>query len=280
MDKEIPVKEFIREMMDVQAKAYRTVVEMLVNDVKSELRLLKNEVSDIKSSLQFSQRDIEEINEKLSGVDQKIATQSAMVSGVLGDLDAVVEKADDLENRSRRNNIKVFGIPEEPFEDYAASEAKLKSAIANKLAIKDEIIIERAHRVGPKDGGSKTTRYGHKRKNSNEPRPIIAKLLNWKQKDSIIKAARKVRPQGISFRDDFSERVLAKRAALIPEMLAARQEGKHAFLVRDRLIVRKQSKPPESNEPGTANEEQSEHESNASNESENEVFIRNISEST
>ena len=47
MDKEIPVKEFIREMMDMQAKAYRTVVEMLVNDVKSELRLLKNGVSDI-----------------------------------------------------------------------------------------------------------------------------------------------------------------------------------------------------------------------------------------
>ena len=214
MDKEIPVTEFIREMMDMQAKAYGTFVEMLVNDVKSELRLLKNEVSDIKSSLQFSQKNVEEINVKLVGVDQKIATQSAMVSGVLGDLDTVIDKADDLENCSRRNNIKVSGIPEEPFEDYAASEAKLKSAIANKLAIKDEIIIERAHRVGPKDGGGKITRDGHKGKDPNEPRPIIAKLLNWKQKDSIIQAARKVRPQGISFRDDFSERVLAKRAAL------------------------------------------------------------------
>ena len=95
-------------------------------------------------------------------------------------------------------------------------------------------------------------------------------MLNWKQKDAIIQTARKVRPQGISFRDDFSERVLAKRAALIPKMLAARQEGKHAFLVRDRLIVRKQSKPPESNE------KQSKHKSNASNDSENEVFIKNI----
>ena len=50
MDKEILVKEFICERMDMQAKSYRTVIEMLVNDVKSELRSLKNEVSDTRSS--------------------------------------------------------------------------------------------------------------------------------------------------------------------------------------------------------------------------------------
>ena len=105
-------------------------------------------------------------------------------------------------------------------------------------------------------------------------------MLNWKQKDSIIQAARKMRPQGISFRDDFSERVLARRAALIPDMLAARQEGKQAFLVRDRLVVRKLIKPPESNDPGTANVTERGHVSNASNGSENEVFIRNMPEST
>ena len=87
-----------------------------------------------------------------------------MVEGALGDLRKVIEQADNLENQSRRNNIKVFGIPKESFEDYAASEVKLKAAIANKLGIKDDIVIERAHRVGPKDGHRKT-RDGAKRKN-------------------------------------------------------------------------------------------------------------------
>ena len=71
MDKEFPVREFMREIMDVQAKAYRMVIEMLVNDVKSELRLLKTEVNDIKTSFQFSQRDIDEINVKLTGINEK-----------------------------------------------------------------------------------------------------------------------------------------------------------------------------------------------------------------
>lgn len=267
--KEIPVREFIREMMDVQAKAYRTVVEMLVNDVKAELGLLKNEVNDIKTSLQFSQKDVDEIKEKLTGVDEKIEAQSDLVEGALGDLGKVIEKADDLENRSRRNNIKVFGIPEESSEDYAASEVKLKAAIADKLGIKDEIVIERAHRVGPKDGGRKT-RDGTRRKNPDEPRPIVAKLLNWKQKDAIIQAARKSRPHGVSFRDDFSDRVLAKRASLIPDMLAARKEGKQAFLVRDRLVIKKLSKPPDDAATAKLNDQ----ERISSNISDNEVFIK------
>lgn len=48
MAKEIPGKDCIQEMMDMQAKAKKTVVEMLARDVKSELRLSKNEVNYMK----------------------------------------------------------------------------------------------------------------------------------------------------------------------------------------------------------------------------------------
>ena len=34
---DISVNEFVKEMLEVQAKSYRTLVEMLLNEVKDEL---------------------------------------------------------------------------------------------------------------------------------------------------------------------------------------------------------------------------------------------------
>ena len=62
------------------------------------------------------------------------------------------------------------------------------------------------------------------------PRPIIAKIKNWKQKESIIKAAKLIRPDGIKFIEDFSQRTLDKRNALVPKLKEAREAGKLAFL--------------------------------------------------
>ena len=63
--------------------------------------------------------------------------------------------------------------------------------------------------------------------------------------------------------------MLAKRAALIPDMLAARKEGKQAFLVRHILIIKKQRKPPD--DARAANGKQNDHERTSSNISDNEV---------
>ena len=50
-----------------------------------------------------------------------------------------------LENQSRRNNVKIFGIPEDDDEkSWDDTESKVKEAIRNKLGIEDEIKIERA----------------------------------------------------------------------------------------------------------------------------------------
>ncbi len=49
---------------------------------------------------------------------------------------------------SRRNNIKIIGVPEEEDEETLDdTEAKVKTLLKEKLEIEDEVEIERAHWV-------------------------------------------------------------------------------------------------------------------------------------
>ena len=185
---DISVNEFVKEMLEVQAKSYRTLVEMLLNEVKDELKSLRKDVVDVKSSLQFTQKDVDENKSKVEDVQRKSMIQATMIDSVMKGLDDLDGKADYLENQSRRNNIKVFGIPEEQSESWESCESKVKKAIADKLQIKDEITIERAHRVGPYANRRGPRHQSRRQQGSQDgPRPIVAKLMSWKQKPKSLK---------------------------------------------------------------------------------------------
>ena len=63
-------------------------------------------------------------------------------------LDEIEDKQEYLENHSRRNNIKLLGVPEEDDENsWDDTELIVKTLIKNELGIQDEVVIERAHRV-------------------------------------------------------------------------------------------------------------------------------------
>jgi len=144
-------------------------------------------------------------------------------------VESLLEKTDDLENRSRRNNLCFEGIPEQlhGHESWEKSEEKIKNLVSNKLHIDtDDLIIERAHRVG------------RKKPDSTKPRPIIAKFLSFKDRDAVLKARKNLKGTRQIIREDFSDRVLQKRKDLLPQMNEARNEGKIAYLSYDKLIIK------------------------------------------
>ena len=53
----------------------------------------------------------------------------------------------ELEDRSRRNNLRVDGIKERPKETWEDYENELHTLFKESLGIEEEIAIERAHRV-------------------------------------------------------------------------------------------------------------------------------------
>ena len=72
----------------------------------------------------------------------------------------------------------------------------------------------------------------------------MAKFLSWKDKERVLRSARSIKPDGVQFLEDFSKRTFDKRKEKIPELIAARESGKRAFLVMDKIIIANNTKPP------------------------------------
>ena len=231
----------VRELLAVQLESFRSAVQLLTGQINEEIKYIKNEVGDIKASLQYSSKDIEDIQAKIKSVEESTSEVVVHLKSQSTAIDSLYDQSEYLENQSRRNNIKLLGMPEsESGETWDQSEKFFKDQVKASLQIEEKIEVERAHRVGQKrefftrpDGSKVKAR----------PRPIIAKIKNWKQKESIIKAARSIRPDGIKFIEDFSQRTLDKRNALVPKLKEAREAGKLAFFVTNRLIIK--DKPPD-----------------------------------
>ena len=69
------------------------------------------------------------------------------------DPDKVEKKLTDLEDRSRRSNLRIDGVAEEIGESWDDCEQKVKEIFMDKLDLVNSIIIERTHRA-------KKSKYG------------------------------------------------------------------------------------------------------------------------
>ena len=100
---------------------------------------------------------------------------------------------------------------------------------------KEKLDIERAHRVK-----RQKTKPGQA--NQNHPRTIVCRLRDWKQREQVLRKARREKPSDIYISEDLSPATLQKREPQIPKLKAAKQAGKIAYFVLDRLVIR--DKPP------------------------------------
>ncbi|KAJ1092190.1 hypothetical protein NDU88_005302 [Pleurodeles waltl] len=126
------------------------------------------------------------LQSRVTGLEQGmglVEAQTTMSRDRDQDLLYLRSKLTDMEDRSRRDNIRLHGIPEN--EEGVDVHSFLRSLLPKltSLDFDPPIEFQRAHRVGPKRTG-----------NSSRPRPIIACLLRHNQTRQILQAARKHGP--------------------------------------------------------------------------------------
>ena len=68
-------------------------------------------------------------------------------------------------------------------------------------------------------------------------RQIVAKFQNLKTKEAILKNKKYLKGTNMFVREDFSEKILAKRKELLPKMHEERRKGNFAFLRYDKLVT-------------------------------------------
>ena len=135
------------------------------------------------------------ISVKLEGINKELDKISR-------DLASHSHKMEYLEDQSRRNNIRVNGIPESDNESWEDVEVKVKRTIKDNLGIK--VDIERAHRVERRKAKSGQA-------NQNHPRTIVCRLRDWKQREQVLSKARQEKPTDLYISEDLSPATLQKR---------------------------------------------------------------------
>ena len=123
------------------------------DEIKLDIRALQDEIKDLQRSVQYHdtvddfQLCVNQAVEKQVFVDSSITRHGEEINEII----EIIDKQEYTENQDRRNNLKIFGLPEScGQESWVDSENLVKANIKETLCIEEDIEIERAHRVGEK----------------------------------------------------------------------------------------------------------------------------------
>ena len=191
---QILIKNIFAEHFQKQEKSIINVISGNFEITMKERKDLKAEVRDLKDSLEFAENVIEKKVEKMETELDNLEDKVQDIWDYQIDPDYIQHKLIELEDRSRRNNIRIDGIEEEEGETWEISEAKATKVFKEKLRIEKEIIIERAHR----------TKRNYKDKDKKCSRTIVLRLANFKDKNIILKNVNKLKGSDVYINEDFS----------------------------------------------------------------------------
>ena len=191
------------------------------NEDKVKLDKILDDNAKLQDDFGQGKEDITAFKERLDAMDKIITDiQKDVAIAMKVDIavferfkDEMYRKIDDLVNRSKRNNMIFWNIPEND-EKARGCIKLLEDIILNHMKLPDceQIVIERAHRQAVKDLPTKT------------PRPIFCRILHWGDKEYVLKRAPKTLkddPYGASkaLTDDVSHEVRRERKTLREEHL-------------------------------------------------------------
>ena len=118
--------------------------------------------------------------DRLKSIDDNIQSLKEGNEKIEARLKWVEDKLSKLEDQSRRENLLFFGHKESKDEKWEETEKKISKFVKEKLEIEGEILFHRVHRLGrPRQGVNS--------------RPIKVKFLLFKDKDSVLRNAYKLR---------------------------------------------------------------------------------------
>uniref|UniRef100_A0A8C2BPI6 LINE-1 type transposase domain-containing 1 n=1 Tax=Cyprinus carpio TaxID=7962 RepID=A0A8C2BPI6_CYPCA len=155
-----------------------------------------------------------------------------IVANLRKQVEQLTDKVTNMEDRSRRNNVQLVGLPKgvegsNPAGFLRANLSKWIPALKGR-----DIEIERAHRV-----------YDGRKSNSKRPRTFIFRVLRWQDRSAILKGARQAYLEKymqdnvtLLFFPDFSPATSARRRSLKPVLWRVTALDLQPFLIYPAII--------------------------------------------
>jgi len=212
------------------------------NEIRSELRSVKEDIGNVKTTcdrlnemcndLRKSQQSLEKKLEKMEDSINGLQMQSEADGENIDSLkcenanlkDSVVkleEEIDQMEARSRRDNLRFFGVREQGHETFEECVEAVISMLNTFFPFKtwNAGDVHCAHRVGNKQ-------------DARRPRHLIAKFTRWSDVTNILKnheGREKLRETGVRIGTDLTRRQAKQRNEAL-------KDGKFAYFKRGQLI--------------------------------------------
>ncbi|KAJ1163435.1 hypothetical protein NDU88_003893 [Pleurodeles waltl] len=161
--------------------------------------------SSIRADIAGFRETANNLDQRLSAVEDHIATTPDQEE----ELKSLRAKLTELEDRSRRDNVRFFGIPEQ--KEGSDIKTFLSSLLTNHFGIEfsPPPEFQRVHRIGPSHKAS-----------ANKPSPIIACFLRHEQARQVISTAKARQPISLDGHEirvaaDFSRLTNDRRRAFL-----------------------------------------------------------------
>lgn len=152
-----------------------------------EIRSLKPFMEDASAKLQFLTDRWSQLDERLVVVEQSVSSfqeTDSKVHNLQSQVSSLRRQVEDLENRNRRNNLRIYGLPENT--EGADPLSFFRSFLPKLLSIPSEpaLNIQRAHRLGRLRTDSQTAP-------ASRPRGVILYFLEYTDLLKVLAASKK-----------------------------------------------------------------------------------------
>ncbi|CAH2219428.1 Hypothetical predicted protein [Pelobates cultripes] len=230
--------------MSSQAASDRAEAPLTRRDMKGFLADIRKSVAEeLDKKLGPIMEGMADLSARTQATETKMAEAMETVQAHGGELQALREQLrsleesnEDLNNRSRRNNIRVRGIPETVSTELLTD--TLTEAFRNLLpeASNADLLMDRAHRALRAPSNNATT-----------PRDVIVRLHFFHVKERIMRAAREtpIEVEGVQVQlyQDLAPTTLKRRRDLRPLTHHLTQQGlRYAWGHPFKLIVRREGR--------------------------------------
>ncbi|KAM7313533.1 uncharacterized protein ISCGN_003395 [Ixodes scapularis] len=211
---EVPTRVLLEQLLATQKEISQNIA-----DIKSEQQSTKSWCASVNSRLGLIETSIDELRsttKRVEGCEYGLAD----VASTIGDLK---RKIDDLENRSRRNNLIIHGIKCDVNETADQLKEKVCTNIFSTKLQVDVSTVERIHRLGRNQG--------------TRPRPVIMNFRDYNEKMSILTNAKKLKGTGVFINEDYSYELRQIRKKLWDSSQADRDRGDKVTLSYNKLKI-------------------------------------------
>ncbi len=218
------VKSAVRDAME-------SVLIPALRELREDIQATNMSVKELGEEFEAIAAETKQTRDRVDTVQAAARADRRTVMDLKDQLERLAEKMTDMEDRSRRNNVRLVGLPEGMEGPDAAGflRAGLSRWIPSLRG--RDIEIDRAHRVC--DGG----------RGSDRPRTLIFRVLRWHDRSDVLKGARQAYPVKCAqnnvtllFFPDFSPATATRRKAFGPVLEKMTALGLRPFLIYPAVI--------------------------------------------